>query len=172
MTTKQTTAAHVATVPTDLKQQEVQATTEALNPLIADMFALYVKTKNYHWHLSGPHFRDYHKLFDEQAEAIFGSIDTMAERLRRIGGTTIRSISHISKLQRIKDDNDDFVSPDEMVKRLLEDNGQLAKRLRETIPICDKNRDFATSNVLQEILDQTELRKWFLFEVTQDSTDR
>ncbi|HLG63143.1 MAG TPA: DNA starvation/stationary phase protection protein [Ktedonosporobacter sp.] len=173
MTTKQATKtqtrpapAQLATV-TDLTQQEVQAITEAVNPLIADAFALYVKTKNFHWHLSGSHFRDYHLLFDEQADAIFDSIDVMAERIRRIGGTTIRSIGHIGQLQTIQDDNNDFVPPGEMVKRLLQDNAHIAKKIRDAIELCDKNRDSATSNALQEILDETERRKWFLFEITQ-----
>src|SRR5512146_1273053 len=128
--TQTTTDGRVKTYPapkqlattTDLTSQEVRAITEALNPLVADAFALYVKTKNFHWHLSGSHFRDYHLLFDEHAEAIFGSIDTLAERVRRIGGTTIRSISHISQLQTISDDNDEFVSAGEMAQRLLADN--------------------------------------------------
>src|SRR5438046_6456913 len=111
----------------DLTSQESQAITEALNPLIADAFALYVKTKNFHWHLAGSHFRDYHLLFDEHADAIFASIDIMAERVRRVGGTTIRSISHIGQLQTIEDDNTDFVSAGEMVKRLMEDNEHIAK---------------------------------------------
>ncbi|HZT98390.1 MAG TPA: DNA starvation/stationary phase protection protein [Ktedonobacteraceae bacterium] len=145
----------------------MQAITEAVNPLIADAFALYVKTKNFHWHLAGSHFRDYHLLFDEQAEAILASIDIMAERVRRIGGTTIRSISHIGQLQTIADDNDDFVPAGEVVKRLMEDNGHIAKMLRNAIEVCDKRRDSATSNALQEILDETERRKWFLFEVMQ-----
>ncbi len=175
MTTRQTTktqvksfpaAAQLATV-TDLTPQEAQAVTQAVNPLIADTFALYVKTKNFHWHLSGSHFRDYHLLFDEQADAMFASIDIMAERVRRIGGTTIRSISHISQVQTIEDDNNDFVPAGEMVKRLMEDNGHMAKMIREAIAVCDKNRDSATSNALQEILDETERHKWFLFEVMQ-----
>ena len=139
----------------------------ALNALLADIFALYVKTKNFHWHVSGPHFRDYHLLFDEQADAIFASIDVMAERVRRIGGTTIRSISHIGQLQTIEDDNTDFVPAGEMVKRLMEDNGLMAKMLREAVVVCDKHRDSATSNALEEILDETERRTWFLFEVLQ-----
>jgi starvation-inducible DNA-binding protein len=158
--------AQLATV-TDLTPQEVQAVTQAVNPLIADTFALYVKTKNFHWHLSGSHFRDYHLLFDEQADAMFAAVDIMAERVRRIGGTTIRSISHIEQLQTIQDDNNDFVPPGEMVKRLMDDNGHMAKMIRDTIAVCDKNRDSATSNALQEILDETERRKWFLFEVVQ-----
>jgi starvation-inducible DNA-binding protein len=175
MTTRQATRTNIKSFPasaplatvTDLKSQEVQAITEAVNPLIADTFALYVKTKNFHWHLSGSHFRDYHLLFDEQAEAMFEAIDTMAERVRRIGGTTIRSIGHISQLQTIEDDNNDFVPAGEMVKRLMEDNGHMAKAIRDAIEVCDKNRDSATSNALQEILDETERRKWFLFEVMQ-----
>jgi len=152
---------------TDLTSKEAQAVTEAVNPLIADAFALYVKTKNFHWHLSGSHFRDYHLLFDEQADAIFESIDIMAERVRRVGGTTIRSISHIGQLQTIEDDNDDFVPAGQMIKRLMDDNGHIAQMIRAAIEVCDKNRDSATSNALQEILDETERRKWFLFEIMQ-----
>ena len=150
---------------TDLKPEEIRAVTEAVNPLIADAFALYVKTKNFHWHLAGPHFRDYHLLFDEHAEAIFDSIDIMAERVRKIGGTTIRSISHIGQIQTIQDDNNDFVSAEDMVRRLLDDNAHVAKSVREAISVCDRNRDSATSNSLQDILDKTERRVWFLFEL-------
>ena len=175
MTTRQATKTQIKSFPapaqlatvTDLTAQEVEAVTQAVNPLIADTFALYVKTKNFHWHLSGSHFRDYHLLFDEQAEAMFDSIDIMAERVRRIGGTTIRSISHIAQLQTIEDDNNDFVPPGDMVKRLMEDNAHMASTIREAITVCDKNRDSATSNALQDILDETERRKWFLFEVVQ-----
>jgi len=141
--------------------------TEAVNPLIADAFALYAKTKNFHWHLSGSHFRDYHLLFDEQAEALLGSIDLLAERVRKIGGTTIRSIGHISQLQAIQDDNDDFVPPGEMVRRLLADNRHMAEQQRAAIEICDQNGDTPTGNLLQELLDQTERRIWFLFEISQ-----
>ena len=175
MATRQATRTQVKSFPapaqlatvTDLTSQEAQAVTEAVNPLIADAFALYVKTKNFHWHLAGSHFRDYHLLFDEQADAILASIDIMAERVRRIGGTTIRSVSHIGQLQTIEDDNNDFVPAGEMVKRLMEDNGHIAKTIRDAIAVCDKNRDSATSNALQVILDETERRKWFLFEVVQ-----
>src|SRR5919205_4384082 len=152
--------------PTDLTPQEVQAVTEAVNPLIGDAFALYVKTKNFHWHLAGSHFRDYHLLFDEQAEAIFGSIDALAERVRKIGGTTIRSIGHISQLQTISDDNDAFVPPGEMIKRLLDDNLHVAKLQRAAMELCDQKRDHPTSNLLQEILDQTERHIWFLYEIS------
>ncbi len=179
MTTRQAMKAHVRSFPassqlatvTDLTSKEAQAVTEAVNPLIADAFALYVKTKNFHWHLSGSHFRDYHLLFDEQADTIFESIDIMAERVRRIGGTTIRSISHINQLQTIEDDNDDFVPAGQMVKRLMDDNAHIAQMIRATIEVCDKNRDSATSNALQEILDETERRKWFLFEIMQGQSN-
>lgn len=189
MTTTQTThqagransAARVKTYPapkqlatkTDLTQHEAQAITEALNPLIADAFALYVKTKNFHWHLAGSHFRDYHLLFDEQADAIFASIDTLAERVRRIGGTTIRSVTHISQLQTIQDDNDEFVPAGEMARRLMEDNAHIAKRQRAAHEVCEKNRDVATASELEIIIDQTERRTWFLFEISQgmDNTD-
>jgi starvation-inducible DNA-binding protein len=160
-------AARQLATPTDLKPEEVQAVTEAVNPLIADAYALYVKTKNFHWHLSGSHFRDYHLLFDEQAEAIFASIDPLAERLRRIGGTTIRSISHIGQLQTISDNNDEFVPPEQMIQELIEDNRHIAEAQRAAIEVCDNNRDTPTGNLLQEILDATEKRIWFLFEVCQ-----
>lgn len=170
MTNKETTPSELATV-TDLTAEEVEAVTNAVNPLIADAFALYVKTKNFHWHLFGPHFHDYHLLFDEQADAIFESIDIMAERVRKIGGMTIRSISHIAKLQSIEDDNDDNVSAPEMLKRLLRNNENMAKKIRSAIAVCDKNRDSATSNQLQDILDKTERRKWFLFEAAKSVKD-
>ncbi|GCE30672.1 hypothetical protein KDA_61560 [Dictyobacter alpinus] len=158
--------AQLATV-TDLTHEEVQAVTNALNPLIADAFALYVKTKNFHWHLSGSHFRDYHLLFDKQAEDIFKSIDMMAERVRRIGGTTIRSIGQIGQMQTIRDDNDDFVPAGTMVKRLMEDNTHMAQMLRAVTEIADKNHDRATASILEDLLDQAERRKWFLFEIMQ-----
>lgn len=151
--------------PTDLKPEEVQAVVEALNPLIADAFSLYVKTKNFHWHIASSHFRDYHRLLDEQAESISESIDPLAERVRRIGGTTIRSISHIGQLQTIQDDNQEFVPPDQMIQELLKDNRHIAEQQRAAIEICDENRDTPTGNLLQEFLDQTEKRIWFLFEV-------
>ena len=152
---------------TDLKPQEVQRITEALNPLIADAFALYVKTKNFHWHLSGSHFRDYHLLFDEHADQIFASIDILAERVRRVGGTTIRSISHVSQLQTIQDDNEEFVSPGDMVRRLMEDNAHICVNQRAAHEVCEQCRDVATASLLEVIIDETERRKWFLFEVYQ-----
>ena len=157
---------HLAT-PTDLKPEEVQAVCNVVNPIVADAFALYVKSKNFHWHLAGSHFRDYHLLFDEHADALFASIDTLAERVRRIGGTTIRSIGHIGQLQTIADDNDDFVPPAEMIQRLLADNRHMAEAQRAAIEVCEQNRDTPTSNLLQEVLDETERRIWFLYEISQ-----
>lgn len=152
--------------PTDLKPEEVRAVVEALNPLIADAFALFTKTKNYHWHVAGSHFRDYHLLLDEQADSIMDSIDPLAERVRRIGGTTIRSIGHISQLQSIADDNHDYVAPDKMIQELIKDNRRMAEQQRAAIEICDKNHDTVTSNALQEVLDQTEKRIWFLYQIS------
>ncbi|GCE22807.1 Dps family protein [Dictyobacter kobayashii] len=165
-THQKTVAPQLATV-TDLTQDEVQAVSNVVNPLIADAFALYTKTKNFHWHLSGSHFRDYHLLFDKQAEDILESIDVMAERVRRIGGTTIRSIGQVSQLQTIQDDNDEFVPAGEMAKRLMNDNAHCAQMLRAAITIADRNHDNGTSNALEDLLDQAERRKWFLFEIVQ-----
>jgi starvation-inducible DNA-binding protein len=153
---------------TDLKPAESQAVMNAVNPVIADAFALYTKTKNYHWHLSGRRFRDLHLLFDEHAAQILSGIDVMAERIRKVSGTTIRSISHISKLQTISDDNDEFVPPAERVRRLLRDNRHISGQIRNAIQICEDNRDFPTSNELETILDDTERRAWFLFEIDRD----
>jgi starvation-inducible DNA-binding protein len=152
--------------PTDLKPEEVRSIVEAVNPIIADAFALFTKTKNYHWHIASSHFRDYHLLLDEQADSIMDSVDPLAERVRRIGGTTIRSIAHISQLQSIADDNHDFVPPDKMIQELIKDNRQMAERQRAAIDICEDNRDTATSNTLQEILNETERRIWFLYEIS------
>ncbi len=157
--------------PTDLSSAAVQAVAEAVNPLVADAFALYTKTKNFHWHLSGPHFRDLHLLFDEQAEDIFESIDVLAERVRKIGGTTLRSINHIGQLQTIRDDDDEFVPAEDMVRRLMEDNRHMAEQQRAAVAVCDRHGDSATSNILQDILDHTERRTWFLFEVLQREND-
>src|SRR5438093_7112863 len=166
---KTSTPPSMLATTTDLSAQEARSVTEAVNPLIADAFALYVKTKNFHWHLYGSHFRDYHLLFDEHAEAILESIDIMAERVRRVGGTTIRSISHIGQLQTIEDDNNNLVPAGEMIRILMEDNGHIANMIRDAIEVCDDNRDSPTSNLLQDILDKTERRKWFLYEIMQGS---
>ena len=157
--------------PTNLSPEAVQAVTEALNHLVADSFALYVKTKNFHWHLAGSHFRDYHLLFDEQAEQILESIDPQAERARRIGGTTIRSIAHIRELQSIKDDDEAFVPAEEMVKRLLADNRQVAVKQRQAMELAEEKGDHPTANLLQELLDLTERRIWFLFEISQGGSN-
>jgi starvation-inducible DNA-binding protein len=152
---------------TDLKSEEVQAITEAINPLIADAFALYTKTKNYHWHVAGSHFREYHKLFDQQAEAILECIDALAERVRRVGGTTIRSISHINQLQTIQDDNSDYVPAGQMAQRLMEDNKRMAQMQRAAHEVCQRCHDVATASVLETLVDATERRTWYLFEVVQ-----
>jgi starvation-inducible DNA-binding protein len=152
---------------TDLTQQQVMQITEALNPLVANAFALYVKTKNFHWHMSGSHFREYHHMLDKQGEQIFASIDPMAERVRKVGGTTIHSISQINALQTIRDDNDEFVSPGEMMRRLMEDHAQYAKMIRSAHEVCERCNDVATASLLETVLDETERRKWFLFETAQ-----
>lgn len=159
--------AQLATV-TDLSQAQVSAITDVLNPLVADHISLYIKTKNYHWHLSGPRFRDLHLLFDEQAEAILAAVDTIAERVRRIGGTTVRSIGHVSQLRTLSDDNDNFVSSQHMVRRLMEDHNQIVQNMRAAVELCEQNKDLGTTNELQELLDKAERRKWFLFEISQE----
>ncbi len=157
--------------PTDLSAEGVQAITDACNPIIADSFALYVKTKNFHWHLSGSHFHSYHLLFDEQAESIESGIDPLAERLRKIGATTIRSISHISQAQTISDDNDEYVSPADMILRLLADNRHIAVAQRKAIDVTDQYDDAPTNDLLQSLLNETERRIWFLFEIAQGLDD-
>lgn len=152
------------TTPTDLGDKARQAIRLAINPLIADAFALFVKTKNYHWHLSGSHFRDYHLLFDEQATQIFAMIDVLAERVRKIGGTTIHSIGQISQLQNVHDDNEDFVEPKKMVQNLLEESKNLTKRMREAHQVCGNYNDVATTSILEVFIDETERRTWFLYE--------
>lgn len=152
------------TTPTDLGDKARQAIAVALNPLIADAFALYIKTKNFHWHVSGNHYRDYHLLFDEQAAQILAMTDVLAERLRKLGATTIRSIEQISRLQRIHDDNDTFVEPKEMMLRLMNDNKEFASHMRTAHEICDKYNDVATASFLEVFIDETERRVWFLYE--------
>jgi len=139
----------------------------ALSALLADVFALYVKTKNFHWHMSGPHFRDYHLLLDEQAAQIFAMTDDIAERARKVGGTTIRSIGHIAKLKSIEDNDADFVTPEDMLAELKEDNLALAQRMRDTHNVCDEHGDVATASLLENWIDEAERRTWFLFETTR-----
>jgi starvation-inducible DNA-binding protein len=150
--------------PGNLGANAVKDISAVLAALLADMFALYLKTKNFHWHVSGPHFRDYHLMLDEQAAEIFATTDEIAERARKIGGTTIRSIGHIAKLQRVADNDADFVTPDDMLAELREDNLGLTQRMRETHDVCDDHGDVATASLLENWIDQAERRVWFLFE--------
>lgn len=150
--------------PNDLGEKARQALSKAINPLIADAFALFVKTKNFHWHVSGSHYRDYHLLLDEQAAQILAMVDILAERVRKLGGTTIHSIKEISRLQTVKDDDDEFVEPREMIKRLMEDNKNYAARIRHVHKVCDDHGDVATASILEIFIDETERRTWFLFE--------
>jgi starvation-inducible DNA-binding protein len=154
--------------PTDLSGDGVEEITSNLRRLLADVFALYVKTKNFHWHISGRHFRDYHLLLDEQATEIFAMTDTIAERARKIGGTTIHSISDIAKNQRLKDNNKDGVSAMEMISELCDDNQQLTRSLRATHEVCDRHNDVATASLIEVWIDETEKRTWFLAEIAQD----
>ncbi len=153
--------------PTDLPQEAVTKITAALNPLVADAFALYIKTKNFHWHVSGRHFRDYHLLMDEQAEAIFASIDELAERVRKIGGTTLRSVGHLAKLTSIEDNDEKFVPPREMLRELMEDNKKTVTSMRKAREVADKFDDSATTSILENFIDAAERRTWFLFEASR-----
>jgi len=139
----------------------------ALNALLADFFALYLKSKNFHWHVSGPHFRDYHLLLDDQATQLFAVTDTIAERVRKLGGTTLRSIGHIARLQRVLDNDAEFVTPLDMLAELRDDNRRLADRMREVHDLCDEHRDVATASLLEVWIDEAELRAWFLFEASR-----
>ncbi len=150
--------------PTDLGSNATQDISAALNGVLADTFALYLKTKNFHWHVSGPHFRDYHLMLDEQAEQIFATTDDIAERVRKIGGTTIRSIGHIARLQRVLDNDADFVTPEGMLAELREDNKEVVQRLREVHDLCDEHEDVATASLIENWIDEAERRVWFLFE--------
>jgi len=153
--------------PTDLSQGAIAAVSEALNGVLADAFALYLKTKNFHWHVSGPHFRDYHLMFEEQAAEIIGVTDEIAERVRKIGGTTLRSIGHIGKLQRIPDNDAPFVSAADMLRELIADNKAMVTSLRAAHDVADEHDDVATESLLENIIDATEKRVWFLFEASR-----
>jgi len=153
--------------PTDLGANATRDIAGALNALLADVYALYLKTKNFHWHMSGPHFRDYHLLLDEQATQIDDITDTIAERVRKLGGTTIRSIGHISRLQRISDNDADYVDPLDMLSELREDNKSLIVSMRETHNLCDEHGDVATASLLEVWIDEAERRLWFLYETTR-----
>ena len=141
----------------------------ALNGVLADVFALYIKTKNFHWHMSGPHFRDWHLLLDEQSDQIFALTDVVAERVRKLGGLTLHSISEIARRQRILDNDAPYVEPQDMLAELREDNGALAKRMREAHGVCDECGDVATASVLENFIDEAERRAWFLYEATQNT---
>lgn len=150
--------------PTDLPSNAVRDIAGALNALAADMFALYLKTKNFHWHVSGPHFRDYHLLLDEQSDQIFATIDPIAERARKVGGTTLRSVGHVARLQRILDNDAEYVTPLDMLAELREDNKQIVVSLREAHNVCDEHGDVATASLIEIWIDEAERRIWFLFE--------
>src|SRR5205807_1720268 len=152
---------------TDLSRAGVKDITGARNAILADVFALYLKTKNFHWHMSGPHFRDYHLLLDEQADQIYAMSDPIAERIRKVGGTTLRSIGHISRTQRIPDNDAEFVQPLDMLAELREDNKVLAASLREAHNVCEEHRDIATASLIEVWIDETERRTWFLFEASR-----
>ena len=150
--------------PTDLSASAVRDITGALNALAADMFALYLKTKNFHWHVSGPNFRDYHLLLDEQGDQIFATIDPIAERVRKVGGTTLRSVGHIGRLQRLLDNDAEYVTPLDMLAELREDNKQIVTSLRQAHNVCDEHDDVATTSLIEIWIDEAERRTWFLFE--------
>jgi starvation-inducible DNA-binding protein len=167
MATSRTSGAAALGTPTDLSADATKAVAAVLNPLLADAFALYLKTKNFHWHVSGPHFRDYHLLLDDQGDQIFAMTDELAERVRKIGGTTLRSIGHITKLQRIVDNDAEFVAPSDMLLELMEDNKSFTANMRGAHEVASKNDDSATTSLLENFIDETEKRTWFLFEATR-----
>lgn len=155
--------------PTDLGEKASKDISAAMNSVLADVFALYIKTKNFHWHVSGPHFRDYHLMFDDHGTEIFAMTDPIAERVRKLGGTTLRSVGHISKLQSISDNDAEFVEPSDMLAELCQDNITLTSRLRSAHDICDKYNDTATASLIEEWINQAEQRAWFLFETSRKS---
>ena len=153
--------------PTDLSAAATRDIAASMNGVLADVFALYLKTKNFHWHMSGPHFRDYHLLLDEQADQLFALTDPIAERIRKVGGSTLRSIGHISRTQRILDNDAEYVEPLDMLAELREDNKVLASRLRDAYDVCSERRDIATASLIEIWIDETERRTWFLFEASR-----
>jgi starvation-inducible DNA-binding protein len=161
---KSKTVAADLDTPTDLAPDAVEKISTAMNTLLADTFALYLKTKNFHWHMSGRHFRDYHLLLDEQSEQILATTDDMAERVRKIGGTTLRSIGQIAKLQTIKDNDESYVPPREMLRELMNDNKHVAASMRKAHEVVDDLEDIATASLIENWIDETERRTWFLFE--------
>ncbi|MGI8400797.1 MAG: Dps family protein [Gemmatimonadaceae bacterium] len=159
-------------IPSDLRAEATRDIAGAMNAVLADVFALYLKTKNFHWHMSGPHFRDYHLLLDEQAGQLFAMTDPIAERIRKLGGSTIRSVGHIARIQRVLDNDAEYVEPSDMLAELRDDNHTLAASLREAHSVCDEHRDIATASLIEVWADETERRSWFLFESSRkgDST--
>ncbi|MEO8525914.1 MAG: DNA starvation/stationary phase protection protein [Caldimonas sp.] len=153
--------------PTDLKAVATRDLAGAMNAILADVFTLYLKTKNFHWHMSGPHFRDYHLLLDEQAEQLFAMTDPIAERVRKVGGQTLRSIGHIARTQRLLDNDADYVEPSDMLAELRDDSKALAASLREVHDLCSEHRDIASASLIEVWIDETERRTWFLFEATR-----
>ena len=168
---KQRRAAPLAT-PTDLKAAATRDIAGAMNAVLADVFAMYLKTKNFHWHMSGPHFRDYHLMLDDQADQLYAMTDPIAERIRKVGGRTLRSIGHIARSQRVLDNDADFVEPLDMLAELRDDNQALAANLRSVHDLCNEHRDIASASLIEVWIDETERRTWFLFESTRpaDST--
>ena len=154
---------------TDLSREAVKDISESMNAILADVFALYVKTKNFHWHMSGPHFRDYHLLLDEHGDQLFAMTDPIAERVRKLGGLTLHSIGDIARTQRVLDNDAEYVEPLDMLAELAEDNRTLAARLREAHNVCEEDRDVATTSLIEVWIDETERRAWFLFEATRRS---
>ena len=153
--------------PSDLGAEATRDIAGAMNAILADVFALYLKTKNFHWHMSGPHFRDYHLLLDEQGDQIFAMTDPIAERVRKLGEQTIHSIGEIARLQRVEDNDAEYVEPNDMIAELHEDNKDLVTRLREAHNVCDEHEDVATASLIEVWIDETERRAWFLFEASR-----
>ena len=163
-----TNGATVLDTPTDLERAGVEEISEELRKLLADVFTLYVKTKNFHWHMTGRHFRDYHLLLDEQADQIFAMTDDVAERARKIGGTSLHSISDITRFQRLIDNNEEVVTPADMLADLSDDNQKLTRYMRATHEVCDRHNDVATASLLENWIDQAERRTWFLSQIVRD----
>jgi starvation-inducible DNA-binding protein len=157
--------------PSDLATEATRDIAGALNALLADVFALYLKTKNFHWHMSGPHFRDYHLLLDEQGDQLLAITDPIAERVRKIGGTTVRSVGHIAQLQRVLDNDAEYVTPGDMLAELRDDNRDLVARMRQVHGVCDEHGDVATASLLENYIDEGERRHWFLFETARRGND-
>ncbi len=157
--------------PTDLGPTATRDVAAALNLLLADAFALYIKTKNFHWHMSGPHFRDYHLLLDEQGDQIFAMTDPLAERVRKLGGTTLRSIGQIARMRRVSDNDAEYVTAQDMLAELRDDNKQMVAAMREAHGACDENRDVASASLIEVWIDETERRTWFLFEATRRNNE-